>query len=146
VAAPPDEAPPRRGGRLRRILIGLVTIIAVAAVGFVAGLMLPVILPGPGITTEGPSPSVAPSEVPTIAPTLAPTIAPTPPPTSVPTASPTPEPTPLTYVVKAGDNLTAIANKYGVTVAAIMKANKIKDANLIQKGQKLVIPAKTPAP
>ena len=146
VAAPPDGAPPRRRSRLRGILIGVVTIVAVAVVGFVAGLMLPVIFPGPGIEPGGSTPSVAPSEAPTEAPTPLPTASPTLAPTPVPTASPTPAPTPVSYVVRKGDNLTAIAKKYGVTITAILKANKLKNANLIKVGQTLIIPAKPPAP
>jgi LysM repeat protein len=44
------------------------------------------------------------------------------------------------YVVQAGDSLSKIAVKYGVTVSAIMKANNISNANLIRVGQKLTIP------
>lgn len=41
-----------------------------------------------------------------------------------------------TYMVKSGDTLSAIASRYGTTVAAIMKKNpSIKDANLIYAGQ-----------
>jgi LysM repeat protein len=43
-------------------------------------------------------------------------------------------------VVQAGDNLTKIALKFGVSSAALMTANKITNANSIQVGQKLVIP------
>jgi len=43
-------------------------------------------------------------------------------------------------VVKAGESLSAIALRYGVTVAAIQAANGIKDPNKIVTGQKLVIP------
>ncbi|AWH84402.1 lytic transglycosylase [Flavobacterium album] len=42
------------------------------------------------------------------------------------------------YVVKRGDNLGAIADKYGVSVAELRKWNKIKGNN-IQAGQKLKI-------
>jgi LysM repeat protein len=42
--------------------------------------------------------------------------------------------------VVVGDTLTKIANKFGVTQAALMTANKITNANSIQVGQKLVIP------
>ena len=38
------------------------------------------------------------------------------------------------------DTLTKIANRFGVTQAALMAANKITNANSIQVGQKLVIP------
>lgn len=50
-------------------------------------------------------------------------------------------PKPKVHTVKAGENLTVIANKYGVTVPALKKANKLTDS-LIKPGQKLTIPAK----
>lgn len=45
------------------------------------------------------------------------------------------------YVVQRGDALSKIAKKFGVTQAAIMAANGIKDPNKIFAGKKLVIPA-----
>jgi len=45
-----------------------------------------------------------------------------------------------TYTIKAGDTLTAIAIKYGTTVAAIASANNIANINNIRVGQVLVIP------
>lgn len=44
------------------------------------------------------------------------------------------------HVVKRGQNLTQIARYYGVTVSAIVRANKIKNPSLIYKGQRLCIP------
>lgn len=41
------------------------------------------------------------------------------------------------YVVKSGDTLSAIANKYGTTVAQLVKLNGIKNANLIYVNQKI---------
>lgn len=46
------------------------------------------------------------------------------------------------HTVKRGETLSVIAKKYGVTVDAIVKANKIKDKNVIQTGSVFVIPAK----
>lgn len=43
------------------------------------------------------------------------------------------------YTVKRGDTLTSIAKKYKTTVSEIIKLNDIKDANLINVGQKLKI-------
>jgi LysM repeat protein len=43
------------------------------------------------------------------------------------------------HTVKSGDQLGVIARKNHTTVAALMKANKIKRANLIQIGQKLTV-------
>ena len=47
-----------------------------------------------------------------------------------------------TYTVKKGDNLWNIAQKYGVTVDAIISANNIKNKDLIYVGQLLTIPVK----
>ena len=46
------------------------------------------------------------------------------------------------HTVKRGDTLSSIAKKYGVTVDAIVKANNIKNKNIIHTGSVLVIPAK----
>ena len=148
VTAVPAGSPPRRRGRLRGILIGIVTIAAVAAVGFVAGLMLPTLLPGPGIDSASPEPSAGASETPatTPSPTVEPTPSPTLAPTPEPTPTPTPAPTPITYVVKANETLTTIAERFGVTVAALRRANNIDDPNLIRVGQRLTIPPPTATP
>ena len=45
-----------------------------------------------------------------------------------------------TYTVKAGDTLTAIAIKFGITVPQIASANDITNLNNISVGQVLVIP------
>ena len=58
--------------------------------------------------------------------------------------TPTPQPTVIknvTYVVKKGDTLGAIAKKYGTTVDAVVKQNKISNPNKISVGQKLSIPS-----
>ena len=60
----------------------------------------------------------------------------------VPTAEPAP--TPLVYVIKKGDTLSKVANKFDVEIADILAANpEIKDPNKISLGQEIVIP--TPA-
>ena len=46
-----------------------------------------------------------------------------------------------TYVVRSGDTLYSIARKFGVTVAAIARANNITNTSLIYVGQTLVIPS-----
>lgn len=45
-----------------------------------------------------------------------------------------------TYVVKSGDTLSAIAKRFDTTVNAIVKANDIKDPDVIAVGDKFVIP------
>ncbi|BCK73996.1 hypothetical protein Srufu_079490 (plasmid) [Streptomyces libani subsp. rufus] len=44
-----------------------------------------------------------------------------------------------TYTVKKGDTLSAIAKKYGTTVAKLVSLNKLKDADKLTVGQKLKI-------
>lgn len=45
-----------------------------------------------------------------------------------------------TYTVKKGDSLSMIARRYGATVNAIMKANRVRNRHLIQANQRLKIP------
>lgn len=54
----------------------------------------------------------------------------------------------IRYTVRAGDTLSQIAARYGTTVAAIMKANNLTNADLIFVGQVLLIPVsgETPQP
>lgn len=47
------------------------------------------------------------------------------------------------YTVKKGDSLKGIAIKHKMTTAALASANKIKDANKIIVGQRLIIPGRT---
>lgn len=49
------------------------------------------------------------------------------------------KPTVIRYKVKKGDTLSKISKKYGVSVAKIAKDNKIKNPNLIRRGQVLKI-------
>jgi len=44
-----------------------------------------------------------------------------------------------TYIVKAGDTLSKIAKRFNTTVAALVKANNLKNANVLQIGQVLKI-------
>ncbi|MFN3372976.1 MAG: LysM peptidoglycan-binding domain-containing protein, partial [Chloroflexus sp.] len=82
-----------------------------------------------------------------------PTPTPEPPPTPepTPTLEPTPEPTPTPelpaagprrYTVQAGDTLRAIAERFGVTIEAILQANNLTPAqgDNLRVGQELVIP------
>lgn len=56
-------------------------------------------------------------------------------------AEPTPPPAQGTvHVVKEGEVLGDIAIRYGVTVEAIVEANKLADPNKLQVNQELIIP------
>lgn len=52
----------------------------------------------------------------------------------------TPTTTQTKYTVKSGDTLGGIASRYKVTLAALMAANSITNANSIKVGQVLIIP------
>ncbi len=67
-------------------------------------------------------------------------------PTGGTSPSPQPQPNPGVYVVQAGDTLAVIAGRYGTTVAAIVSANNLPNANYIYTGQRLVIPSAPAAP
>ena len=89
------------------------------------------------------TPTPTPEPTPTVAivalATLPPTVTPAPY-TPAPTATPTVTPTPIFYTIQPGDSLLAVAQKYGVTVAAVQDANGILDPRTLQIGQQLVIP------
>jgi LysM repeat protein len=64
-----------------------------------------------------------------------------PPPADNPPAPPPPAPTTgTTHTVQRGEYLSMIAQRYGVTTAAIAAANNLSNPSLIYSGQVLVIP------
>jgi LysM repeat protein len=71
-----------------------------------------------------------------------------PPATTLPAAVTTTTSTiaPTRYTVAAGDTLTGIAGRFGVSVAAIAAANHLTDLNTLTQGQELVIPPAPPTP
>jgi N-acetylmuramoyl-L-alanine amidase len=46
----------------------------------------------------------------------------------------------VTHTVRSGDNLSAIAARYGVTLGALLTANKLTKDAVIHPGQKLTVP------
>jgi murein DD-endopeptidase MepM/ murein hydrolase activator NlpD len=52
-----------------------------------------------------------------------------------------PTPTPIFHIVRGGETLFRIAQRYGLTVNALASANNITDPSLIYSGQRLVIPS-----
>ena len=52
---------------------------------------------------------------------------------------------PTTYTVKKGDTLSSIAKAHDTTVAKLVSLNGLKDPDHLTVGQKLKLPAKTPA-
>lgn len=132
---------PRRG-LFSRLLLLVVAILVVLAIGVGIGFGAATLLPG----LIDPSPPAMTLAPPTERPTAAPIPTPPPSPSPSPSPSPEPSPTPLVHTVKRGENLTQIAARYATTVAAIVEVNGLKNANLIETGQKLVIPTPSPAP
>lgn len=62
---------------------------------------------------------------------------------AVPTATATipPSPTPVTYTVKAGDTLGAIALELGVPLQNLMAANGLSNPDTLSAGQVLIVPS-----
>lgn len=63
-----------------------------------------------------------------------------------PPIKPAPVVKPFYHKVASGETLHSIADRYGVSYTAIMKANNISDENLIVIGQQLLIPGYQPPP
>ena len=95
------------------------------------------VAPTPIIIYVTPAPTLTVSATPQPTPT-------SPPPTRTPAiVTPEPSPTPMVYVVVAGDMLSAIALKHGLTLAELLLANpQIKDPDRILVGDGITIPPK----
>lgn len=94
------------------------------------------------VVTVAPTPTPEPTATIALAvvnPTDEPTATPAPY-TPAPTATPTITPTPVFHTIVAGESLLAIANRYGVSVAALQDANGILDPRALQIGGQLIIP------
>jgi LysM repeat protein len=107
----------------------------VAALAAANGLTNPsFILPGQRLVVGS---SAAPAATPAVAPGQAAPHA----------APPAPRPAPVLHTVAAGETLTAIAQHYGTTIAAIANANGLANPSFIRIGTQLSIPqAGAPAP
>ncbi len=57
-----------------------------------------------------------------------------------PQPAPLPTPQPTTYVVKKGDSVYKIAQRFGTTMQAIILGNNLRNPDLIFPGQVLYIP------
>lgn len=127
----------------RRLAAPATVIVVGVALGALVLARGPLAPGSSGAGDDAPSPTPAGTIAPaTPGPSGEPTTAPTAPPTERP--APTPEPSatprPQTYKVRSGDTLTAIAARFGTTVAEISALNSIKNPSLIRVGQVLKIP------
>ena len=50
------------------------------------------------------------------------------------------------HVVRRGETLSAIARRYGLSTAALVRHNRLADADRIDVGQRLTIPGTAPSP
>lgn len=89
--------------------------------------------------SDTPKPLPSATQIATLSFTETPTDTPLPTETRTPTPSATPTPTQIVYTVQAGDTLSDIALRFGVTVEAIQALNNL-DTPLIIQGQTLQIP------
>jgi hypothetical protein len=150
AARPVGGARTGRGGRGRNdraarsaytwILAG-VLVIGVIALFFA----LRFVFDSSGSPQAAPKPQVTPSLLPSPSPQSSP------PPFLTPVPSPSPVPVGTAavqqrvHVVEGGDTLNRIAQRYGVTIDAIMQANGFTDRNRILRiGERLVIPDAAP--
>jgi LysM repeat protein len=124
----------------------------------VAWIVLPTSTPLPTKTPITPSPTVPISATVGISSTVDLTASATGPDAQIPaeaTAPPQPTATPVPptptassviHTVESGETLSEIAQRYGVTIEAIVEANSLQDASQIIAGQELVIPASDQVP
>ncbi|HET7678366.1 MAG TPA: LysM domain-containing protein [Candidatus Limnocylindrales bacterium] len=139
--APTDE-PPWARRRASGVLVAFSAVVLVIALAGTAGYGLALFVAGlnsvraPDVPFASPTPTTG---IPSTTPSTAP--APSGPASPTPSATgPTPIPSQAVHIVARGENLTQIARRYGVTVEAIALANGIEDPNLIEPGQRLIIP------
>lgn len=131
----------RRGEVLKFIILVVILLVTVLVVAASRPLIFEQILPAVmGWEGSGDEPvdAVLPPATPeptTVVPTA--TLSPTTTPLTM-TLSATA--TPQTYQVQPGDNLTEIANRYGVSVQALIEANDLANPNQLIAGDRLIIP------
>ena len=131
---PPDRQPlvRRRVSAVPPVALGLIGLLVAALVV----VLIPSLLAGderdPGLaSTASSSPGAS----------VRPRVTPRPHDSPVPTEASTPKPPRVrTYRVKAGDSLSAIAERFGVRLELLQCQNLVRDPNLITVGQQLTIP------
>ena len=117
------------------LIVNVLLVVAVATTVIGVGLFTNLLAVPGAVATASPPPNTGP--LPTFTPTPSPLV----------TATPSPEPTVQlspggTYIVQPGDNLTLIANRYGISVADLIDANPqlLPPNYIIHAGDELIIP------
>jgi nucleoid-associated protein YgaU len=138
----------RADGRFTNLLSRATTALIILAIVALIGLAI-ILAPGLlGGQHQPTQPAVIGSPSPSVNQSVEPTFTPE------PTIEPQPSADLQTYTIKPGDNLTAIARRFGLTIEQLLAANpEITDANDIFAGQVINIPpddfglpTPTPAP
>lgn len=136
----------------RGVVLGAVFMLLVLVIAGVVALdfYLRRSSPDPAILRPAAAPIVRPAPPPVLEPPPTPTFIVIP--INIPTSTVTAPPTPTSanaeegkrqqevYIVSEGDTLSAIAERFEVSVESIIAENNISDPSLIQVGQELVIP------
>jgi LysM repeat protein len=141
---------PPRGGRGRNdragrgaytLILGAVLVVGVIALFFAVSWALG--------SSSSSSATPTPATAANVTPLPNPAAFSSPPPFLAPSPSPSPTlapPQQRTHTVEGGDTLNRIAQRYGVSIEAIMQANGFTDRNRILRiGERLVIPDTAPA-
>jgi LysM repeat protein len=118
------------------LILGAVLVVGVIALFFAVSWAL---------GTSNASSAATPGPAVGVTPLPAPSAISSPPPFITPSPSPSPTAAPQAqqrfHVVEGGDTLNRIAQRYGVTVEAIMQANGFTDrSRILRIGERLVIP------
>lgn len=108
--------------------------------GFAAAVLRPAATVPVSVPVTATLSITAPMTEPGAAPVVTATATPSATTTPAPTPTPTAAGTTTIHIVQRGETLGAIAQRYGVSVAAIVRANNIANPNLIVPGQRLTIP------
>jgi len=125
--------------RWQSTLVGVFVFITYSVlVALVVSLLeAPAPLPTP---TRTPVPTFTPTGIPQPTPILMPTRLATTTPTLTTAPTPTPTPSTRSHTVQVGETLASIAEKYGLTVEAIVELNELDNPNVLEVGQELMIP------
>jgi LysM repeat protein len=127
---------PKRREGMGNFLIGMLTgaVVVIGILLLIFGIWGNKAFPLPFLSSPTPLPTDTPTLTLTFTPSL--TLEPT---ASTPSVTPTPA-CPAEYTVAAGDLLSVIAQKCGISVEAIKALNPTIDPNNIQVGQKILLP------